>query len=261
MRLQPTAYYHSHLATLHQQLMVHTVTQTYLSGTAIRYDGTILLPSDRFDLSFCELSTLEFAHLFSIFDGSRVHRQATRHPGADEAPPGLYFTIINNRVIQSPFKNKLGLFSQDTGTTDLFIKGLHIDHYCLDRHQIPRWLGTIAFALCAITAHLAGLGHISLIAAGGRGFSKRYIGYRVWPKLGFDARLLSLETAAVPHLHGCKTVQDVLTVDPVWWDIHGSQRLMTFELGACSASWQKLLAYIQAKVFSGGSNDQGRHPR
>lgn len=84
-------------------------------------------------------------------------------------------------------KNRSGLFVEETGSTDLFIEGLHIDHVFLNERKTPPSLGTFAFALCAITAHLAGLGHISLIAAGGRGFSPRHIGFKVWPKVGFDA--------------------------------------------------------------------------
>ena len=255
MPLQPTDYYRSHLATLHQQLLAHEIIQTYLTGTNIRYDGEELVETNRFELPFGELSTLEFAHLFSVFDGSRVHEQAEKQHGPDDAPPGLYFTVINNKLIQGPHKNKLGLFTEEVGTTDLFIDGLHIDHYFLNEHQTPRNLGTFAFTLCAITAHLAGLGHISLVAAGGQGFNKRHIGFKVWPKLGFDADLIPGETAGAPHLQGCETVQDVLALDSAWWDSHGSQRLMAFDLSAASTSWRKLIPYAGEKVFIGDPHD------
>ncbi len=255
MPLQPTDYYHSHLATLHQQLLAHRVTQTYLTGSNIRYDGEELVATNLFAMPFGQLSTLEFAHLFSVFDGSRVHQQAEKQHGPDDAPPGLYFTVINNKVIQGPHKNKLGLFTEEIGTTDLFIDGLHIDHYFLNEHQTPRYLGTFAFTLCAITAHLAGLGHISLVAAGGKGFSERHIGFKVWPKLGFDADLLPDEITDTPHLQGCETVQDVLAIDSAWWEINGSQRLMTFDLSADSTSWRKLIPYTSKKVIAGDPHD------
>lgn len=251
MPLEPTDYYRTHLATLHQHLLDHSVTKAYLTGTGIRFDGADLAPADLFALPFGELSTLEFAHLFSVFDGSRVHEQAEKRPSLDDAPPGLYFTVVNNKVIQNPHKNRSGLFVEEAGSTDLFIEGLHIDHFFLNEHKTPPSLGTFAFALCAITAHLAGLGHISLIAAGGRGFSPRHIGFKVWPKLGFDAELLPGETDEAPHLQACQTVQHVLTADPAWWDEHGSQRRMTFDLAADSVSWRKLVPYASEKVSTG----------
>ncbi|MDZ7855959.1 hypothetical protein [Sphaerotilus sp.] len=254
MPLAPTDYYRAHLATLHQRLLDHSVTQAYLTGTGIRFDGADLAPADRFALPFGELSTLEFAHLFSVFDGSRVHQQAEKRPSLDDAPPGLYFTVINNKIIQSQHKNRSGLFVEEAGATDLFIQGLHVDHFFLNERRTPPSLGTFAFTLCAITAHLAGLGHISLVAAGGKGFSPRHIGYKVWPRLGFDAELLPGETDAAPNLQECQTVQDVLATDLAWWDENGSQRRMTFALAADSASWQKLVPYASEKVSTGDAH-------
>jgi hypothetical protein len=49
------------------------------------------------------------------------------------------------------------------------------------------------------------------------------------------------------HMNGAQTVQDVLAIDPVWWDENGSQRLMRFDLAAQSTSWWKLLSYCQEK--------------
>jgi hypothetical protein len=252
--LEPSDFYRTHLAVLHQQILAHAIANAYLTGTDIRYDGVGLAPTDRFSMPFGELSTLEFAHLFSVFNGSRVHQQAEKHPGFDDAPPGLYFTVINYKVIQNQHKNRSGLITEEVGTTGLFIEGLHIDHFFLNERRTPASLGTFALALCAITAHLAGLSHISLIAAGGKGFSRRHIGFKVWPRLGFDADLLPGETAGMPGLQACRTVQDVLATDPAWWDTHGSQRRMTFDLTADSASWRKLVPYAAAKVSIGNAN-------
>jgi len=100
-------------------------------------------------------------------------------------------------------------------------------------------------------AHLAGLSHISLIAAGGLGFDEHYIGYKVWPKLGFDAPLAPGEVADAPHLAHCSYVQEVLALDEAWWERQGSQRLMTFDLSAYSTSWKKLLPYVGRKLSNG----------
>jgi len=151
-----TRYYEKHLAELHQRLLGHAVVQTYLTGTGIRFDGAELSAADRFELPFGMISTLEFAHLFSVFDGSGVHQQAEKKPSHDDAPPGMYFTVINNRLIQSQHKNRAGLVTEEVGTTDLYIESLHIDHFFLNERNTPPSLGTFAFALSAITAHRLG---------------------------------------------------------------------------------------------------------
>lgn len=251
--LEPTDFYRTDLAPLHQQVLAHGIVEKYLSGLNIRYDGTELGPGDRFDLPFGDssLSVREFSHLFSVFNGSRVHLQAEKLRSVDDAPPGLYFTVINYKIIQNQHKNKTGLVTEEAGAPGLFIDALHIDHFFLNEHKSPPSLGTFAFALCAITAHLAGLSHISLVAAGGKGFNQRHIGFKVWPKLGFDAQLLPDETVGIPHLAACRTVQDVRAIDSAWWDVNGSQRLMTFDLGAHSTAWRKLIPYVFEKLSSG----------
>ena len=227
----------------------------YLSGTGIRFDGEVLNSEDQFALpTGLELSTVEFAHLFSIFDGSRVHQQAEKATSRDDAPPGMYFTVVNNKLIQKQHKNRSGLFEEELGVPELFIQGLHIDHFFLNEHESPVGLGTIAFALCAITAHLARLGKISLIAAGGVGYDSRHIGFKIWPRFGFNAKLLPSEVQNTPHLSQCQTVLDVLAVDQLWWDEHGSQRLMTFDLAAGSASWRKLIDYLSRNERAGGQH-------
>lgn len=247
----PSDFYRTHLAELHQQLLASPITRAYFTGTGIRFDGVELAPADFYELPIGTLSIVEFAHMFSVFDGSRVHEQVERSPGLDDAPPGLYFTIVHPQLIQRPRKNRLGLYTELSGEADLFIDGLHVDHYFLNKHHTPPSLGTVAFSLCAITAHLAGLALVTLVAAGGRGFGHRYVGYKVWPRLGFDAPLWPGEVAQAPHLAHCRSVQDVLATDPLWWDDHGSQRLMAFDLRANSTSWRKMLPYARRKLSDG----------
>jgi hypothetical protein len=188
------------------------------------------------------------AHLFSIFNGSRVHEQVQRTHGPDDSPPGLYFTVINPNLLQ--YKNRAGIFQEETSKAGLFIQGLHIDHFFLRAQQSGAKLGTIAIALCAITGFLKNFATISLIAAGGKGFDKHHIGFNVWPKLGFDAKILPGELDSAPHLKLCQTVQDVLRDDPEWWRANGSQRLMSFDLTPNSTSWRKLIPYVHEKVLS-----------
>lgn len=252
MPLAPTVFYQTHLASLHRRLLASVIVHNYLSGTQIRLDGDDLEPADSFTLPFGTFSTEEFAHLFSVFNGSRVHVQAEKSTSRDDAPPGLYFTIINNRVLENQHKNKLGIIQRaEVNTVDLFFQDMHIDHYFLKAHQTPARLGTLAFTLCAITAHLAGMGRITLVAADGKGRNPRYVGAKVWPKLGFDAPLLADEITEFAHLDGCLTVQDVITRDDAWWEKYGTQRLMAFDLAAHSVSWVKLLTYADRKLSDG----------
>ena len=250
MPLAPSDFYRTHLLELHQQLLASPITRTHLTGTGIRLDGEELRHDDLCELPIGEISTVEFAHLLSVFDGSRVHEQVERRFSPDQAPPGLYFTIVNPQLIQHPNKNRLGFYASNDGT-DLFIDGLHIDQYFLHEHHAPPALGTVAFALCAITAHLAGMGRITLVAADGQGSSARYVGTKIWPKFGFDAPLLPGETDGAPHLADCTTVQDVMAKDATWWAEYGTQRRMAFDLSANSTSWRKLLPYAGRKLFDG----------
>jgi len=87
MPLEPTHFYRTHLAGLHRQLLSSPLTRTYLTGTGIRLDGAVLNPDDVYELPIGVLSLVEFANLFSVFDGSRVHQQAKNTFGPDEARP------------------------------------------------------------------------------------------------------------------------------------------------------------------------------
>lgn len=182
MPLSPTDFYTSHLAGLHSQLLNHPIVHDYLSGVGIKISGKTLAPDDVLELDFGTFSILELAHLFSIFDKSRVHMQVEKEGSLDDAPAGIYLTIINKHVIENLHKNKLGVYQRtDSTRVDLVIQDMHIDHYFLKENQTPATLGTIAFALCAITAHLADMGRITLVAAGGRGSAPATSGFKSGP--------------------------------------------------------------------------------
>ena len=251
--LKPTAFYKNKLEQLHRKLLDHPITKEYLTGKAIRYDGIELDPYEEdVYLEIEGLTALEFSHLFSVFNGSRVHAQMVNEWSPDDAPPGFYVNVINGQVIQG--KNKTVVFREEDEDSDLFIETLHIDHFFLLERKTVAGLGTVAFSLCAITAHLAGFAHIKLIAAGGKGANPKHIGYRFWPKLGFNADLERDETLGTPHLSNCRTVQDVIEHDEGWWHANGTQRLVTFDLRPNSLSWQKLLSYLVEKMDSGADN-------
>jgi hypothetical protein len=238
----------------------------HLNGT-FRYDGVQLEEGDAFELFGVVISSREAAQLLMVFDGARVHAQDQYGYGDDEAPPGTYFTTIHPDLVHEGHKNRVGIYDEQGTGEALFLddvladdgdddevpaeeigppRAVHVDHFYL-RHQAPEGLGTVAFALCAMTAHRMGYTRISLIAGGGRGHARHMIGYFVWPKLGFDAPLDHGETDGRADLAGCISVQDVIAVDEAWWRENGSQRLMEFDLGADSRCWEKLLDYLQQK--------------
>lgn len=251
-----------------ESLLRTETAQHLLSGT-FRFDGDDFVGGqivEYVDGHF--LQTEDMARLLMIFDGGRVHAQNQLNFGIDDSPPGVYFTSINRRVIHPGHKNRIGLVRVADDANGLFVEsldvdapddedlaadaepefrqGLHVDHHYL-ADDAPQFAGTISFALSAMTAHNLGFVSISLIAGGGRDFNPDMIGFRYWPKVGFDAELLPGEVAGAVHLADCLTVQDVIARDMDWWDQNGSQRLMEFDLRAESRSWRKLLDYLGEK--------------
>lgn len=75
------------------------------------------------------------------------------------------------------------------------------------------------------------------------------IGYKVWPKLGYDANLSEADRNALPpNLKAAKTIQDLYAtpLGQTWWEANGSTKLMTIELqDADSISRKKAIAYVE----------------
>jgi len=268
MPIPLTPFFRKYLAAAYGALLQTETARRWLSGS-FRLDGDDFSTGE--PIEFVEgrvLQSEEFARLLMIFDGGRVHAQNQLDFGPDMSPPGIYFTSVNRQVIHQGHKNRIGLIRIDEAEQGIFVEsleppqpdegnlapggeadyrqGLHVDHHYL-ADDAPHFLGTISFALCAMTAHNLGFASISLIAGGGRGYHAQMIGYRYWPKVGFDAELLDGETAGVPHLVTCRTVQDVIALDAAWWNANGSQRLMEFDLREESTGWRKLLDYLDEK--------------
>ncbi|MVF24982.1 hypothetical protein EVC37_25815 [Methylocaldum sp. BRCS4] len=238
-------FYDNKLRFVHEYLESTELARTFLSGDGIRLDGDELQPYDIIELPKVEMLVSEFAQLFCVFNNSRVHKQGSNEVSADGAPPGLYFTVINTHVIQNQHKNRIGLVREGE-SEEIFIDELFLDHFFL-HNRTPPLLGTLAFALCAMTAHNAGIQAIELIGAGDAKTPGKFIGFKVWPKLGFDAPVALEELVEAPLLQDCETIQQIIARDPAWWDSNGSQRLMRFDLTPDSASWSKLLSYVCEK--------------
>lgn len=248
MTLPTSPFYDQEIAALHDVLLRHAITQTFLSCSDVVYMGRSLAATTQVESTFGTFLGIEFAHLLMIFDGSRVHAQNQNTVTLDLAPSGTYFTIVNGRqTLQPRHKNRIGVYRLENKAS-LFVDALHIDHFFLNEKVTPVGLGAIAFCLCAINSHLAGFGQITLVAAGGIDANPSHVGYKVWPKLGFDAVFESDDVRMLPeHLAECRTVRMLIEKNEAWWEENGFQLLMTFDLSADSASWRMLLAYMREK--------------
>lgn len=263
MPLPTTDFFERTLRPPYEALCLSPQARQHLSGV-FRFDGRDLHSPETIEIEGAVLTSEEAAHLLMVFDGSRVHVQEQHIVGLDDGPPGTYFTTVNADVVQEGHKNRVGIYDEEDGP-GLFLNDLltdadveddggaaqagmavHVDHFFL-RHQAIDGLGPVTFALCAITAHCLGYRRISLVAGGGRGFDQGMIGYRFWPKLGFDALLEEGVTDGAPHLANCQTVQEVRAIDEAWWDRDGTQHWMEFDLAADSPGWQMLLDYLREK--------------
>lgn len=243
-QLPRTNFFDSVLQQPYAALAAGKMATQYLSGK-FTLDGKRINGTSTLELDQLELKSSEFAQLLMIFDGARVHEQVEYQRGRDDAPAGVYFTSTQPHLIQHPHKNRIGIYEEEETRNSLYLQALHIDHLFL-HNQAPEWLGTIGFALSAMTAHRMDYRRVTVIAGGGIGYLPRLIGYKFWPKLGFDA-LLSEEERADIQLPAGATVQDALAQDSAWWEKYGSQRFMEFDLTAHSRSWGKLLHYLNEK--------------
>ena len=192
-----------------------------------------------------DLDESETGRLFMIPDGSTVWALTLREQ--DEAPAGL--GVMSNSPFMAEDENTSVIAFREGQGTSLHVDALHIRRLML-AGDAPERLATVAFGLMAISAYRLGFGHISLFAAGNGPIDPDdpdgFVGFAVWPKFGFDSLLEPAELNMAPSeaLRACRTVQEVIAVDPDWWNVHGRGRDMRFDLSADSRSWTILLNYL-----------------
>lgn len=234
------------------------VATSHLSGQDIKLDGQLMRADDIFMLPLLEeeVTLIEFCHLFSIFNSSRVHYQQ-QHDDRKDSFAGHYYTVVNRKLIQGSVagKNRFCLYLSPESDARLHITNLHIDRFFLAEDAVPG-LGSVSFALSAIAAYKLGFTSITLIAAGGKRFHKKHVGYKVWPRFGFDAPVDETDVCEDARFSSYTRVQEVMANDEALWEEHGSQRMMQFDLSASSASWGKLLPYIAQKLQILSSNHE-----
>lgn len=163
----------------------------------------------------------------------------------EDAPAGIQVAACSPLFAEDE-KHSVIAFQEDllTGRTALYIKRMML------ADNAPAHLATVGFGLMAVSAYRLGFSSIYLFAAGHGPIARHerdlFIGYEVWPKLGFDAPVdpAELNRDERPGLQACRTVQQVRAFDADWWSRYGSGRTMQFDLSPGSRSWMVLLDYL-----------------
>jgi hypothetical protein len=223
------------------------IAREYFQGELYQRDGTRLggITIEQPDGTTIDLDEAETGRLFMIPDGSIVWALAVGEDGA--APAGL--DVMSNNPFMAEDENTSVIAYTDEEGASLRIDALYIRRLIL-AGDAPARLATVSFGLMAISAYRLGFDHITLFAAGNGPIdpddADGFVGFAVWPKFGFDAMLDPAELNAAPSevLRACRTVQDVIAVDPSWWPDHGRGRDMHFDLSADSRNWTILLNYL-----------------
>lgn len=126
------------------------------------------------------------------------------------------------------------------------------------RHDYSgRRLAARSLVIQARAAQELGFRHIVLDAVGDYNLARlkfqddRWVGYWVWPRLGFDAEVPSSVTRRLSsHLQYCRLVSDLLRIPGGLdeWELYGeSLKGAKFDLTAQSVSWQLLAQYTNER--------------
>lgn len=228
-------------------LLAHEIAREYFQGELYDRNNRRLrgMTLDQRDGSLLELDEQTVGRLFMIPDGSVVW--ALEVGENEEAPAGLDVQSTNPFLAEDE-QNSVIVYRNETGPA-MWVNALYIRRLVLAQ-DAPERLGTVAFGLMAVNAYRLGFGHINLFAAGHGPLPQEdpdvYVGYDVWPKLGFDASVTTVELNRypLPEQANVRTVQDVIAVAPQWWTAHGTGRTMGFDLTPGSRSWSILLNYL-----------------
>lgn len=198
------------------------------------------------------LTPVEVGRLCMAPDNSIITVRRLGEQG-DGTPAGVNILSSNKFVPRG--EHVIVVAYKDAGSIAVRVDSLHLARMMLTT-DAPVRLCTVAFGLMACTAYQFGFNKITLFAAGngprkGMSAPDDYVGYLVWPKLGFNAPLVPADLNEESGLAHCKSVQDVLQTMPHWWATHGRGREMEFDLAPDSRSWNVLLHYLD-RTFAEG---------
>ncbi|WP_194713291.1 hypothetical protein [Noviherbaspirillum soli] len=229
-------------------LLEHELGELFTKGTLYDRGGNPVggLELPQFGANGLSLTPVDVGRLFMAPDLSKVSINVLAEHD-DGAPMGVNVSS-DNPFVQPGRPVTVIAYQTDVGA-GVRLDNLYLKEMILKpKPDSPDRFGTVAFGLMAATAFRHGFHEISLFAAGRGPIAPddpdEMVGYFVWPKFGFDAELLPIDLQNNPLLQYCRSVQDVLLIDPAWWERFGSGREMVFDLRANSTSWNILLNYV-----------------
>ena len=153
--------------------------------------------------------------------------------------------IVNNpKCFQYP--SEYVLFREGNGAAmSLYIDSIYVHHA-----MRGAGLGTRSVMTSIAEAKNIGLTRIVLHAAGSAISRQTFVGYYVWPSIGFDAPLPSSTMALLPpSLRGAKRLSDLFQSEEGsrWWYDNGVDLTVEFDLTDNRVGWKLLRDYAARK--------------
>ena len=183
------------------------------------------------------MSGLNVANLSGAMDGAVITIKHGR-PGSRE----ITF-MVEHFMLDDAKPMERSLRFTDQGITIM-------NHGFVIKPQFQRkGIGVRSFAIEAKAAIEIGASRITAVAEGGP-HDAVFTGWKVWPKIGYDADLTHIERQAVQHVTGkATTVLDLMqsAEGVAWWEANGNGRIMSFDLTEDSRSMRMLRQYMARK--------------
>lgn len=211
-------------------------TAQYFNQTGISVDLDISVAGDDFSW-LSDVGTL--ARLTGAADNSRI--LACR----DRSQVGsIILTVTNASVFKYP--SEYVLFNDaDSGELKLLLESMYL------REELQRaGIGPRSVMISLLAAKDLGLDGVALLAAGSAAKRSIFVGYYVWPIIGFDAPVPLEKIKLLPDsLAGVTRLSDLAKSEEGrrWWYDNGSPMEVDFDLADGSVSWQLFHSYAKRK--------------
>ena len=182
------------------------------------------------------MQVADVARLSGAMDGSTVNIDASKLNAIEAS------FIVNNKILDDgkPMERSVRIIGSN-------IVVLNHGFMLKTEHQ-GLGIGTRSLAIEAQAAKELGAVRIDTYAEGSAS-DMRYVGYKVWPKFGYDASLSQREIQSLPNsLSSARTVLDLVETEEgaKWWEEHGTGRFMSLDLRENSRSMRIMREYLQS---------------
>jgi hypothetical protein len=192
---------------------------------------------------------------------SRSHAQT--NPNKEITPDGVMVKVKNSAFFQHDVEL---IFHTTTLGCGLYIKSVIANKHAVLTSVAGLMLLRMLQEMDSVPNGASRFSNISLLAAGGRnwgpnGLGKRWGGWAVWPKYGFDMPLTKITTDMFPQFpfepdfslipNGCKHVAELLTLDKgrEFWEVVGNGYYMDFDPTLGSPHRTRLSTYMKRKYI------------